>query len=117
LAQVKKIKKSPEAQATLANLYRIFTVPESADSTLIKIENHISHNLMDFLKEHIVASEIPPSDIERIFSDTTIPANPMYVSDQAEFLLTKVVAQTLLAIWSWATRLARRVPTCYRLVI
>ena len=45
------------AKANLENLYRIFTIPESADSTLGEVDRAISENVAGFLQEHIVALE------------------------------------------------------------
>lgn len=83
------------AEASLESLYRIFTVPEAPDSTLGKIDQSISQNLTGFLQEHIVASERDLSEIERDFSDPHIPENPTFVSDQIQFILDKLVAQSV----------------------
>jgi len=83
------------AAATLETLYRIFTVPEAPNSTLGQIDREISRNLAGFLQEHIVASEKGLREIQRDFSDTTIPEEPIFVSEQAEFLLEKLVAQSV----------------------
>ncbi|MFC6673208.1 hypothetical protein [Marinobacterium aestuariivivens] len=79
----------------MENLLRIFTVPEAPGSTLSRLENHISANLAGFLQDHIVAEETDLVKIERDFNDTEIPEQPVYVSDQAQFLLEKVVAQSV----------------------
>ncbi len=83
------------AQASLDSLYRIFTVPEAPDSTLGKIDQSISQNLAGFLQEHIVASERDLALIEQDFSNPFIPQDPSFVSDQIEFLLEKLVAQSV----------------------
>ncbi|MDP2140824.1 MAG: putative pyridoxal-dependent aspartate 1-decarboxylase [Gammaproteobacteria bacterium] len=83
------------AHASLESLYRIFTVPEAPDSTLGKIDQHISQNLAGFLQEHIVASERDLALIEKDFSNPFIPEDPSFVSDQIEFLLDKLVAQSV----------------------
>lgn len=83
------------AQASLESLYRIFTVPEAPDSTLGKIDQSISQNLSGFLQEHIVASERDLALIEQDFSNPFIPQDPSFVSEQIEFLLDKVVAQSV----------------------
>lgn len=88
-------KKTRQATANLDNLIRIFTVPESEQSTLTKIESEISKNLIGFLNEHVVAGDIDPSALERDFSNTEIPIEPTFVSDQAQFLLEKIVAQSV----------------------
>ena len=87
--------KERKAEANLQSIVRIFTVPENEHTTLGRIEKEISQNLMGFLKEHIVAQETATSDLERDFIDTVIPENPSFVSEQAEFLLSKVVAQSV----------------------
>lgn len=74
---------------------RIFTIPEDADSTLAKIEKNISENLNGFLAEHIVAVEKPLSEIEKDFNQSVIPEQPTYVSDHAEELMNKLVAQSV----------------------
>lgn len=84
-----------QAEASLESLYRIFTVPEAPDSTLGKIDLSISSNLAGFLQEHIVAAERDLDLIERDFSNPFIPQQPSFVSDQIDFVLDKVVAQSV----------------------
>lgn len=74
---------------------KIFTVPESEESTLGRIESQISTNLMDFLREHVVSSGISPQELEQNFLDSEIPEQPIFVSDQADYLLEKVVAESV----------------------
>jgi glutamate decarboxylase len=83
------------AEASLETLHRIFTVPEAPDSTLARLEAGISANLHGFLREHIVATRRSMSDIEDDFTDTRIPEDPVFVSEQAEFLMRKVVAESV----------------------
>jgi len=83
------------AKASLESLYRIFTVPEAPDSTLGRIDQSISQNLAGFLQEHIVAAERDLADIEKDFSDPHIPEQPTFVSDQIQFVLDKLVAQSV----------------------
>jgi glutamate decarboxylase len=83
------------AKASLESLYRIFTVPEAPDSTLGQIDQSISQNLAGFLQEHIVAAERDLADIERDFADPHIPEQPTFVSDQIQFVLDKLVAQSV----------------------
>ncbi|GAB4354691.1 MAG: putative pyridoxal-dependent aspartate 1-decarboxylase [Gammaproteobacteria bacterium] len=83
------------AVASLENLYRIFTVPESPDSTLGRIDAEISRNLAGFLQEHIVAVERDLAEIERDFSDPAIPEQPTFVSDYTDFLMQHLVAQSV----------------------
>lgn len=83
------------AQANLENLYRIFTVPEAPDSTLGRIDQAISDNLAGFLEDHIVAVERDLVEIERDFSQSQIPEQPMYVSQYTDFLKEKLVSQSV----------------------
>ncbi|MGC9494438.1 pyridoxal-dependent aspartate 1-decarboxylase PanP, partial [Vibrio genomosp. F10] len=77
------------------SLLRIFTVPEGPDSTLTKIEEGLSRNLNQFLREHIVAEEKPLRDIEKDFSNPAIPEQPEFVSDHTQHLLDTLVAQSV----------------------
>ena len=88
-------KPTKNADVTLETLQKIFTVPESEESTLAKIEKEISSNLRGFLKAHIVSSDTLPVNLEKEFEDFKIPEEPIYVSEQADFLLSKVVAQSV----------------------
>ena len=83
------------ATASLENLYRLFTVPESAGSVLGDVDREISENLAAFLRERIVAQEKPLEEIERDFSYHRIPEQPLFVSDYTEILLEKLVAQSV----------------------
>lgn len=79
------------AVANLSNLYRIFTIPESPDSTLGKIDQEISQNLTGFLRDRIVATEQDLAIIEQDFSSPRIPEQPTFVSDYTDFLLDTLV--------------------------
>lgn len=83
------------AQASWEHLMRVFTVPEADQSTLARLEGEISNNIDGFLKEHIAAGDLLPEDIERLFIDTKIPDNPIFVAEQTQFLLRHVVAQSV----------------------
>ena len=83
------------AQANLENIYRIFTVPEAPDSTLGRVDQAISDDLMGFLQEHIVAVERDLDEIEGDFSQSRIPEEPTFVSDYTEFLKEKLVSQSV----------------------
>lgn len=83
------------ARATLANLRRVFTVPESPDSTLGQVERDISENLAGFLQEHIVAVEHDLLALERNFADSRIPQAPTFVSEQTRFLLDHIVPHSV----------------------
>ncbi len=76
-------------------MIRVFTLPESDDSTLVKLEKQISNDLIGFLGEHIVAGDLSAKEIERHFSDTKIADDPVFVSEQTDFLLKQVVAQSV----------------------
>jgi glutamate decarboxylase len=88
-----KHSKTPEV--SFESLQKIFTVPESSQSTLGKIEAEISNNLMGFLKQHIVSSPISPKELDQDFLTTTIDENPIFVSEQAQFLMEKVVSRSV----------------------
>ncbi|MCW8943571.1 MAG: putative pyridoxal-dependent aspartate 1-decarboxylase [Sedimenticola sp.] len=83
------------AVANLSNLYRIFTVQESPDTTLGKIDQEISQNLAGFLRNRIVATEKDLALIEEEFSSPQIPEQPSFVSDYTEFLMDTLVAQSV----------------------
>jgi glutamate decarboxylase len=83
------------ARAGLDYLDKIFTIPEAPDSTLGKIEQDISVNLTGFLQNNIVAIEKDLGELESDFSDAQIPEEPMFVSEQTEFLMSKLVAQSV----------------------
>ncbi len=84
-----------KAEATLDSMRRVFSVPESDDSTLQKIERQISQNLLGFLRDNLVAGEMEPEQLEKDFHNIHIPEDPMFVSEQAEFLMDKVVSQSV----------------------
>ncbi|TMM46067.1 pyridoxal-dependent aspartate 1-decarboxylase PanP [Colwellia ponticola] len=83
------------ADATQASLYRIFTVAEAPDSTLGRLEQEMSQNLVGFLNNHIVASKNALTDIEQDFINPHIPEQPEFVSDHMRHLLEKLVAQSV----------------------
>lgn len=83
------------AKASLETMYRVFTVPEAPNSTLSRIDQQISQNLAGFLQNHIVALEKDLKEVEKDFSDSRIPENPIFVSEQAQFLLDKLVAHSV----------------------
>ena len=83
------------AEASMEAMYRIFTVPEAPDSTLGKIDQKLSQNLAGFLSEHIVAVEKDLKELEKDFQESRIPETPIFVSDQADFLMEKLVAQSV----------------------
>lgn len=83
------------ARASLDSLYRIFTVPEAPDSTLGRIDQSLSQDLAGFLQQHIVASERDLADIEKDFDSASIPEHPTFVSEQVQFVMDKLVAQSV----------------------
>ncbi|PSV34383.1 putative pyridoxal-dependent aspartate 1-decarboxylase [Photobacterium sp. GB-27] len=83
------------ADASQESLHRIFTVPEAPDSTLGMIEKELSENLNEFLRTHIAATEKPLLEIEKDFSDPAIPEIPSFVSEHTQFLLNKLVSQSV----------------------
>ncbi|WP_203142332.1 pyridoxal-dependent aspartate 1-decarboxylase PanP [Marinobacter mangrovi] len=87
--------KKKTAQASLEAMYRVFTVPEAPDSTLSRIDQDISRNLAGFLQEHIVAIERDLGDVVKDFSESAMPEKPVFVSEQTQFLLDKLVAHSV----------------------
>jgi len=83
------------ASASLERLHRVFTVPETQESTLGKIDLEISQNLEGFLNSHIVAVEKDLELVEQDFAHSAIPEQPIFVSEQTEFLLDKLVAHSV----------------------
>ena len=88
-------KTSKIAQASLESMYRVFTVPEAPDSKLGQLDKMISENLTGFLQEHIVAVEKDLSEMQRDFAESRIPEDPVFVSEQVQFLMDKLVAQSV----------------------
>ena len=88
-------KSRESAQATLQNLYRIFTVPEAPESTLGEIDQAITKDVAGFLQTHIVALERSLEEIEKDFSSSLIPEEPTFVSDYTDFVKEKLVAQSV----------------------
>ncbi|MDD2557421.1 MAG: putative pyridoxal-dependent aspartate 1-decarboxylase [Desulfuromonadaceae bacterium] len=84
-----------QAQATLQNLYRIFTVSEAPSSTLGKIDKDIGDDLAGFLQKHVVASGATLAEIERDFSDSHMPEQPTFVSNYTSFIKDKLLAQSV----------------------
>jgi glutamate decarboxylase len=84
-----------KAEATLETMHKIFTLPESEQSTLNRLDREISDNLLGFLSSRIVAGDVAPANLEQDFLDTHIPEDPLFVSEQVEFLLNKIVAQSV----------------------
>ncbi|MCG9683172.1 putative pyridoxal-dependent aspartate 1-decarboxylase [Vibrio sp. Isolate23] len=83
------------ADVSFESLLRIFTVPEGPDSTLTRIEEKLSQNLNQFLREHIVAEEKPLKEIEKDFSNATLPEQPEFVSEHTQHLLDTLVSHSV----------------------
>ncbi|UUM31547.1 pyridoxal-dependent aspartate 1-decarboxylase PanP [Vibrio japonicus] len=83
------------ADVSFDSLLRIFTVPEGPNSTLTQIEEKLSRNLNQFLREHIVAEEKPLIEIEKDFSNASIPEQPEFVSDHTQHLLDTLVSHSV----------------------
>ncbi|MCP3429645.1 pyridoxal-dependent aspartate 1-decarboxylase PanP [Opacimonas viscosa] len=83
------------AEASLEHLFRVFTMPEHKDSTLSRIEQHLSDNLSDFLSRHVVAKKTSLESIEKDFSTASLPQRPEFVSEFADQLLDKLVAHSV----------------------
>jgi len=83
------------AVASEESLMRIFTAPEAPGSTLNRIEQEISSNLVGFLNENIAAIEKPLHEIEKDFQDSQIPEQPTFVSDHANTIMEKLVAHSV----------------------
>jgi glutamate decarboxylase len=89
------IARAKKAEATLETMRKVFTLPEGDDSTLAKIEREISRNLIGFLKDHIASGDIAPANLEQGFLDTKIADDPIFVSEEVEYLLSEVVSQSV----------------------
>ncbi|EPW8047652.1 pyridoxal-dependent aspartate 1-decarboxylase PanP [Vibrio alginolyticus] len=89
------VKEQKTADVSFESLLKIFTVPEGPDSTLTKIDESLSRNLNQFLREHIVAEEKPLREIEKDFSSAQIPEQPEFVSDHTERLLDTLVSHSV----------------------
>ncbi len=87
--------KQKKAEATLETMRKVFTLPEGDDSKLARLDREISENLLGFLKDRIVAGDIAPANLEQDFLETRIPDDPMFVAEQTDFLLSKVVSQSV----------------------
>jgi putative pyridoxal-dependent aspartate 1-decarboxylase len=74
---------------------KIFTVPEGEHSTLARLETEISNNIDGYLRQQLVAGDLIPEEIERLFRETSIPENPCFVAEQTHFLLEHVVRQSV----------------------
>ncbi len=86
---------SSRANANEASLLRVFTIPESDESTLSRIEKQMSEDLNGFLEQQIVAVQKPLSEIEQDFADSCIPEEPMWVSDYSDKILDTLIAHSV----------------------
>ncbi|TWW12114.1 glutamate decarboxylase [Planctomyces bekefii] len=83
------------AEATLETMRKVFTLPEGDGSTLARLEREISENLLGFLRNHFASGDIAPANLEVDFKTSTIPEDPVFVSEQVDYLLSKVVSQSV----------------------
>ena len=84
-----------EAEVSLEHLYKVFTMPEVKDPKLTQIEQHLSDNLSDFLSQHVVTKVNSLAQIEKSFAEYSVPESPEFVSNHAEDLLEKLVANSV----------------------
>lgn len=84
-----------KAEVSLDHLFRVFTKPESNDSTLAQIEQHLSDNISDFLSQHVVTKKTSLEEIEKDFFSSLVPDSPEFVSTHAKNLLDKLVAHSV----------------------
>lgn len=84
-----------KAEVSLEHLYRVFTKPEHDDSTLAKIERHLSDNVSDFLSQHVVTKKTSLEEIEQDYMQCRVPDAPEFVSSHAESLLDNLVAHSV----------------------
>lgn len=84
-----------KAEANWEQLLKVFTLPEGQDSKLAQIEQQISDNLSDFLSRHVVSRVSSLEHIEQGFSNYCMPEEPQFVSEHAQNLLDKVVADSV----------------------
>ncbi len=84
-----------KAEVSLEYLFKVFTKPEHDDSTLAKIERHLSNNVSDFLSQHLVAKKTSLEEIEKDFMAHLVPDTPEFVSNHAEVLLDKLVSHSV----------------------
>jgi glutamate decarboxylase len=84
-----------KAEVSLAHLFKVFTKPENDDSTLAKIERHLSDNVSDFLSQHLVSQKTSLEEIEQDYMEYLVPDQPEFVSSHAEVLLKKLVSQSV----------------------
>ena len=76
-------------------LKRMFNLPEEAGSPLSRLEQHLSADLAEFLKNNIVAVEKPLPEIEKDFARHTIPNEPGLVAEYAERMMSTFVAHAV----------------------
>ena len=84
-----------KAEVSLEHLFRVFTKPEGKDSKLAQIEQHLSDNLSDFLSQHVVTKAKSLEELEKSFSEFSVPEHPEFVSEHADTLLKKLVAHSV----------------------
>jgi glutamate decarboxylase len=72
------------------HLYKLFMMPEDKNSKLAQIEQHLSHNLLGFLSQHVATKVNSLTQIEKNFAAFSVPESPELVSKHAEALLETV---------------------------
>ena len=70
------------AEANLETMRKVFTAPESEQSTLNRLDREISENLHGFLTDRVTAGDIAPANLEQDFLRTQLPDDPVFVSEQ-----------------------------------
>jgi glutamate decarboxylase len=81
--------------ANLEQLLKVFTKPEGRESKLVQIEKDLSDNLANFLSQHVVAKNTSLEQIETDFQNWQLPEEPQWVSENAQFILDKLVANSV----------------------
>lgn len=71
----------------------LFTVPESADTALGKLDKELSANSLHFLNERLEAQVRALSSIEQDFSDPTLPDHACTSAEHLRYLLDTLLPQ------------------------
>ena len=82
-------------EISLDQLRKVFTANEHPKSTVRKIDREISENLHGFLKENVVTSDYSLKRIEDHLKEYKVPSNPILVAEQTDFLLDKIVKNSV----------------------
>ena len=76
-----------KAKVSEEYLRKIFSVPESARSTLSQIEKSLAKNIDGFLEAHLVASEMDPRALSQNFEDCRVPKSNLLGKEGMGFLV------------------------------